>query len=102
MRYFREPVSGFTHLIGTVLALTGLIWLLIVTYPDTSRILVSLVYGFSVILTFTASTLMHLYNGSKRVIRWLIRFDHASIYLMIAGTYTPVAYVLLDKTWFIL
>jgi hemolysin III len=100
-KYFREPVNGFTHLIGAVLALAGMIWLVLVSHNDLARIIVSLIYGLSVIATFSASTLMHLYNGSQRVIKWLIRFDHASIYLMIAGTYTPMAYVLLDTAWFV-
>jgi hemolysin III len=100
-KYFREPVNGFTHLIGAVLAFAGLIWLLVITWPDWARTVVSLVYGLSVIAAFSASTLMHLYNGSQRVIKWLIRFDHASIYIMIAGTYTPIAYVLLDTAWFV-
>jgi hemolysin III len=100
-KYFREPVNGFTHLIGAVLALLGLIWLLVITWPDATRAIISLVYGLSVIAAFSASTIMHLYNGSQRVIKWLIRFDHASIYIMIAGTYTPIAYVLLDTVWFV-
>ena len=100
-KYFREPVSGFTHLLGAVLALAGMIWLLVVSSHDVARIIVSLVYGLSVIATFSASTLMHLYNGSQNVIKWLIRFDHATIYIMIAGTYTPMAYVLLDTAWFV-
>jgi hemolysin III len=100
MNRFREPVSGFTHLLGVLLAALGLIWLLTITYPDINRVLVSLIYGFSTILTFAASTIMHLYTGNKRTLRWLIRFDHAMIYIMIAGTYTPVAYLFLDTVWF--
>ena len=99
-RYLREPVNSLTHLLGAVLALLGLIWLLVITYPDVDRIIVSLVYGISVILTFTASGVMHLYKGSNRMIDLLIRLDHAAIYLMIAGTYTPIAYVYLDSVWF--
>lgn len=100
-RYFREPVNSLTHLIGAVLALAGLIWLLVITYPDIDRVIVSIVYGISVILTFTASGVMHLYKGSNRVINLLIRLDHAAIYIMIAGSYTPIAYVFLDTFWFV-
>lgn len=101
LRYMREPVNAITHLIGAILALIGLIWLLVITYPDIDRVIISLVYGISVILTFTASGIMHLYKGSNTVIDLLIRIDHAAIYLMIAGTYTPIAYVFLDTAWFI-
>jgi len=100
-RYFREPVNSLTHLIGAVLALAGLIWLLVITYPDVDRLIVSIVYGISVILTFTASGVMHLYKGSNRVINILVRLDHAAIYIMIAGSYTPIAYVYLNTFWFI-
>lgn len=100
-RYLREPVSAITHFIGAILALIGLIWLVVMTYPDIDRIIISLVYGMSVTLTFTASTIMHTYVGSEKIIRLLNRFDHAAIYLMIAGTYTPFAYIFLDSVWFI-
>jgi hemolysin III len=100
MNRFREPVNGFTHLLGAALAGLGLIWLIVMTYPDLNRVLVSLIYGLSTILTFAASTTMHLYTGNQRTLRWLIRFDHAMIYIMIAGTYTPVAYLFLDTLWF--
>lgn len=101
MRKFREPVSGLTHLGGAIAALLGLIWLIALTYQDAPRLIVSIIFGISSILTFTASTVMHLYKGSNKVIDWLIRLDHAAIYLMIAGTYTPIAYALLDTVWFV-
>lgn len=100
-RYFREPVNSLTHLIGAGLALAGLIWLVVITYPDIDRLIVSIVYGISVILTFMASGIMHLYKGSNRVTDILIRLDHAAIYIMIAGSYTPIAYVYLDTVWFV-
>jgi len=100
-RYFREPVNSLTHLFGAVIAAIGLIWLASVTYPQTDRFIVSVVYGLSVIITFTASGIMHSYKGNKRIINWLIRLDHAAIYIMIAGSYTPLAYVFLDTVWFI-
>lgn len=100
MNRFREPVNGFTHLLGVVLALLGLIWLIVVTYPDINRVIVSLIYGSCAILTFAASTTMHLYIGNQKTLDKLVRFDHAMIYLMIAGTYTPFAYVFLNTVWF--
>lgn len=100
-RYLREPVNGITHILGAILAGIGLIWLLVITYPDIDRIIISIVYGISVILTFTASGVMHSYKGSNRIIDILVRLDHAAIYIMIAGTYTPLAYVFLDTVWFV-
>jgi hemolysin III len=97
---FREPVSGFTHLAGAVLALIGMIWLLWSSYPDGWRMVISSIYGLSMVATFVASTVMHLYSGNHRVLTVLVRLDHAAIYLMIAGTFTPVSYVFLDGLYF--
>lgn len=96
---FREPVSGFSHLFGAVVALLAFIWLAWVAAGDFTRLLVIAIYGLSVIATFSASAVMHLYNGSRAVIQWLIRLDHAAIYLMIAGTYTAACYLFLDGMW---
>lgn len=96
---FREPVSGFSHLFGAILALVAFGLLAFALSDEPMRLLVVLVYGFGVIATLTASSIMHLYNGSQRVIEWLVRLDHASIYLMIAGTYTPVCYLFLEGIW---
>lgn len=100
MNRFREPVNGFTHLFGVLIAFMGLVWLLFMTYPDVQKVLVSLIYGLSTILTFAASTMMHLYTGNQKTLHRLVRFDHAMIYIMIAGTYTPFAYVFFDSIWF--
>ncbi|MEM9955151.1 MAG: hemolysin III family protein [Chloroflexota bacterium] len=99
-RYFREPINGITHLLGAILGLLGLIWLVVITYPDIDRVIISLVYGVSVILTFTASFVMHSYKGSNEMIERLVRLDHAAIYLMIAGSYTAISYAYLTPFWF--
>jgi hemolysin III len=96
---FREPVNALTHLVGALLAVVGLIWLQFLTCGDSARMVISLVYSICSILTFTASAVMHLYTGDKKIIRWLIRLDHAAIYLMIAGSYTPIAYLMLDAPY---
>ena len=96
---FREPVSGFTHLIGALLASIGLIWLIWVVRSssnDLTLLAVILIYGLSTIATFLASTVMHLFGGSKTVFEWLVRIDHAAIYLMIAGTYTHFSYAYVE------
>lgn len=99
MLRFREPVNGFTHLAGAVLALIGTIWLVALTLDDLPRMVVMLVYGVSMVLLYAASATMHLYNGDTRTIQFLNRLDHAAIYLLIAGTYTPFIYHFLDGEW---
>ncbi len=96
---FREPVSGLLHLAGAVLAVFGLFWLLHRAAGDPPRVASVVVYGVSLILLFTASSVMHLYNGSRRTIDVLNRLDHAAIYLLTAGTYTPVCVNVLEGGW---
>jgi hemolysin III len=99
MHRFREPVNGFTHMFGIVLGILGLAWLVAVTYHDLDKMLSMLIYGVSVILLYSASTTFHLVKGSAHMELWLRRLDHAAIYIMIAGTYTPLVYNVLNGFW---
>ncbi len=103
VRRFREPWSGLTHLAGLIGALAGLALLLISASRsapgDTPRMISLLVYGISLVLMFTASSALHLYNGSQREVHVLNRIDHAAIYVLIAGSYTPVCVNLLEGFW---
>jgi hemolysin III len=96
---FREPTSGFLHLGGAVLSLVGSIGLIIATWDSPAKMLSVLVYGCSLILLFSASTALHLIRASEKTLLWLNRFDHAAIYILIAGTYTPFCYNLLSGSW---
>jgi hemolysin III len=96
---FREPVNGFTHLAGALLMAGGLIWLVALTRDEPEKLVTMIVYGISAILLYLASTVYHLVDGGERIELLLRRVDHAAIYLMIAGTYTPLVYNLMDGTW---
>ncbi len=99
MERFREPVNGFTHLAGAVLGALGLVLLVSLTHDDTAKMISIIVYGISMIVLYLASTTFHLVKGSERVVFFLRRVDHAAIYVMIAGTYTPILYNVLNGTW---
>ncbi|MCB9451419.1 MAG: hemolysin III family protein [Anaerolineaceae bacterium] len=99
MSRFREPVNGFTHLAGAVLAAAGLVWLLVLNQNEPARMVAVAVYGVSMIALYTASATLHLTRGTQRVMFWLRRLDHAAIYLLIAGTYTPIVYMVLTGQW---
>lgn len=86
---FRDPISGLTHLFGAFLAAAGLVALLVIGWGSTPRILSLLVYGLSLVGLFSASAAYHLVIGSPETILALRKLDHASIYLLIAGSYTP-------------
>jgi hemolysin III len=96
MRRFREPVNGFTHLAGAIFAVVGLVWMLAITQDNAAKMVTVVIYGITMILLYSASAAYHLSKGSERKILRLRSLDHAAIYLLIAGTYTPVFYSLLS------
>jgi hemolysin III len=96
MYRFRKPVSGFLHLGGVILALIGSIGLVNATWHSPAKMISLIVYGGSLILMLAASTALHLTRGSPRTLLWLNRLDHATIYVVIAGTYTPFCFNLLS------
>ncbi|MBI3789197.1 MAG: hemolysin III family protein [Ignavibacteriales bacterium] len=97
----RDPVSGLTHFIGLLLSIAGLV--LLVTYAALEHkpwhIVAFAIFGTSLILLYTASSLYHLLPLSERGIALLRRIDHIMIYILIAGTYTPVCLVALRGPW---
>lgn len=99
MTRFREPVNGFTHLLGVFLGFAALVWLIVMTQDQAAKLISVTIYGVSVILLYAASTTFHLVNGSERTVLLLRRLDHAAIYIMIAGTYTPIVYNVLSGYW---
>ena len=95
-----ELVNSVTHGIGIALSLAALV--VLVAYAglqgDTWKIVSFSIYGFSLVLLYTASTLYHSFNAPK-LKHYLKVFDHAAIYLLIAGTYTPFLLVLLRNNY---
>ena len=88
--YYGEKLNSISHLVGAALALMGLGALLTVSIQTRDPWVITSfsVFGISMILLYTMSTLYHSLStqGLKRVFQI---FDHVSIYLLIAGTYTP-------------
>lgn len=97
--YHGERLNAWTHLIGAVFALAGSIWLVLLASMDGDplKLASALIYGSCMVLLYTASTLYHSLRGkAKQVMR---KLDHLSIYLMIAGSYTPFCLVALRGPW---
>ncbi len=86
-----EVFNAVTHGVGSVLAIIGTTVLVTVCalHGSLYGVGISLIYGISLIILYTMSTLYHSFTGShvKRIFRI---FDHSTIYLLIAGTYTPL------------
>jgi len=95
-----EIANAVTHGVGGVLALVALVLLVVlaVQLGDWWRIASALAYGITLVLLYTASTLYHALPG-PRVKHVFKIFDHASIYLLIAGTYTPFTLLALRGPW---
>lgn len=93
-----ETLNALTHGMGSLLGLAGLVLLLVLQTDKTPYSLFSvLVYGLSLCILFTASTLYHWVQDEK--LKHYFRIvDHISIYLLIAGTYTPVALIVLPQS----
>ncbi|CAG0975259.1 partial hypothetical protein, partial [Anaerolineae bacterium] len=95
----REPVNGLTHLFAALAAVVGLVVLLILSRADFLKQQSLLVYGASLVLMMSASAAYHLIQGSPRRIQLLRKLDHSAIFILIAGTYTPVCVNLLSGFW---
>ncbi|CRX37686.1 PAQR family membrane homeostasis protein TrhA [Estrella lausannensis] len=97
--YPGERFNSISHLIGAVLALVGFGALLTVAlqHHDIWMLTSYSIFGFTLILLYTASTLYHSFHPPK-LKRIFQKLDHASIYLLIAGTYTPYCLLPLRDT----
>ena len=88
--YYGERLNSISHLVGAVLALVGLGALITVSWQTGDPWIISsfFVFGLTMVLLYTMSTLYHSFHP-PRLKRLFQLFDHISIYLLIAGTYTP-------------
>lgn len=93
--YPGERFNSISHLVGACLALVGTVVLIVLAslHGDARKIVSLSIYGVSLLALYTFSTLYHSLKGrAKRVFRHL---DHTAIYLLIAGSYTPLTLVVL-------
>jgi hemolysin III len=95
----REPFSGLSHLCGALLGIVAL-WVLVgVARGRPWHLSAFAIYGVTLILLYLASTLYHSLPVNEHGIRRLLVFDRVGIYLLIAGTYTPLCLVPLRGGW---
>ena len=110
MNPLKEPVNHFsvteeiwhavTHGIGFVLSITALA--LLVSFAtlngSTMYIIAAVIYGTSLIVMYGSSTLYHAISHQS-IKRLFQKFDHSSIYFLIAGSYTPILLITIGDTW---
>ena len=94
-----ERINSISHLIGAALAIAGLVVLVFIASlkGDPWRIISFSIYGATLVLLYSFSTLYHSLSGKTKY--FFQKLDHAAIYLLIAGTYTPFTLVSLRGPW---
>jgi hemolysin III len=95
-----EMASSITHGIGAGLSVAGLVFLVVLAalYGDIWRIVSFSIYGATLTILYLASTLYHSFRNRK-VKKILKIIDHSTIFLLIAGTYTPFLLISLRGAW---
>ena len=96
---FREPVNALTHLSTAAVAAIGTILLLIFGQGNLVIKISLLIYGISLVLMFSASGIYHSIVAETKVIQRLRKLDHSAIYLLIAGSYTPICLYFFQGFW---
>ena len=94
-----DPFSSYSHLFGAALAIIAAVVLVAVSRNDPWRVVAFSIYGASLVLLYLASTVFHWALVPLAQRKWLNRIDHIAIFLLIAGTYTPICLVTLRGAW---
>ena len=97
--YHGEKLNAITHLVAALLALVGstVLVTLAAVGADPWKVVSITLYGVTLVLLYSFSTLYHSLRGQAKSI--LQKLDHHSIYLLIAGSYTPFCLVTLRGPW---
>lgn len=92
-----ELLNTLTHALGAVLGVVGLVLMLVKRRDIEWSLFSVLVYGLSIIILFSSSAVYHAAKTERRKHYFRI-LDHITIYLLIAGTYTPILLLMLNST----
>lgn len=97
--YYGERFNAISHLVGAVAAVVGSVIMIVVAVRDGDpwKVVSVSIFGATLVMMYTASVLYHSLHGSAKAL--FQKLDHQSIYLLIAGTYTPFCLVTLRGPW---
>jgi hemolysin III len=95
----QNPVRGFLHGTAALLSVVGGVFLWFHSPADLPRQIALLIYTLSLVALFTVSSLYHSFPWRRRWKERMQRLDHSMIYFLIAGSSTPVAFIVLDGWW---
>jgi hemolysin III len=98
--FFEELANSLTHGAGLIASIIATVFLVMIAngQNDAGKIIVGTIYGSSLILLYGASTLYHSFQSPKAK-HYLKIFDHAAIYILIAGSYTPFTLYAVKGFW---
>jgi hemolysin III len=101
LQKLRDPVSSLSHLAGAVLAIPCTVLLIVAAtrHASARSIVAFAVFGASLFSLYMSSAVYHMPRFSEKAIRVLRRIDHMMIFVLIAGTYTPVCLLALQGAW---
>lgn len=105
VKHIKDPGSAITHFIGMLMAVFAAVPLMIraASAPDHVHVISLAVFSVSMILLYAASTTYHTLNLSERANRILRKIDHMMIFVLIAGSYTPICLIVLhNRTGYLL
>ena len=92
-------LRGWSHGVAALVSVAGLVTLVVITRHDPAKLASMAIYGTGLVLLFAVSATYHIFNWPPRVKDWLRRADHATIFVFIAATYTPLVFNILDGWW---
>jgi channel protein (hemolysin III family) len=96
---FFEPVSSISHLLMAVFSLVGLVLLILRGAGNSKRVISLLIFSITMIFLFSMSGVFHLLDKPSDARDVLQRLDHAGIWTLIAGTFTPLHIILFRGAW---
>ncbi len=90
----REPMSSYTHFLGAVASVFATALMILKACLDpgftTVRLVSVVLFGISMVALYSASAVYHFSNAKPKIVALLRRLDHSVIFILIAGTYTPI------------
>jgi hemolysin III len=99
IKKIREPANGFTHFFAALGAVIGSGILIYIGRNSLIKTVALGVYGASLTLLFATSAAYHWVDSGPKIIARLRKLDHAAIFLLIAGTYTPICAIMFTGFW---
>ncbi len=101
LRKIKDPVSALSHLLGVFISIAGLVVLVVsaAIHATAWHVVSFAIFGASLILLYSASTVYHMFPVSEKMSIIFRKIDHIMIFILIAGTYTPICLVPLRGPW---